>query len=187
MSRSLTFGRSTDTVFAATFLRVGDAVERVGEVRTLVANDLIRVDGSVLVTVDAIVLLSDEIVDSVFMIWSFLLDGLISVGQGTAYSVSYPDLDYPVTMEEVEPRATTRHVRLTVGRGSAYATGTASWDDLYRAFGDAALAFVSAMETLAPRFASDYAEMREQVDAVRRYASESDARLYGPHRRQRFG
>lgn len=177
MPRTLTFGQSRDFVFVATFLRAEGGIEGAEDVDTLSAHDLVRVEGSVLLSVHSIVLLSDEVVDAVFMIWSFLLDGLIQVGEGTAFSISYPDLDYPIAIEEVEPRAAMRHLRITVGRGDACATAVAPWGEFYQALGNGAQAFLTQMERLAPRFETDYTEMREQLVAVRTHAGESDARF----------
>lgn len=185
MPRTLTFGQSREPVYVASFLHVGGEIERIEDVETLVGNDLIRIEGSVLLTVDSTVLLSDEIVDSVFLIWIYLMDGLARVGRGEACALSYPDLDYPVSLEEVEPRAAQRHVRVTVGRGASYATAVVPWDGFYRSLGKAAQSFVGEMERLAPRFASEYAELRALTERVREYAGQHDARLYGPraHRR----
>ena len=185
MPRPFTFGRSPEPVFVATFFLAGDGTERVEHAERLDAPDLVRLEGSILVAVDSVVLLSDEVVDAVFLVWSYLLEGLIGVGAGTAFAGSYPDLDYPVSIEEVAPRASTRHVQITVGRGNAYATAVAPWDEVYRALGSGAHTFLTRMEALAPRFAADYAEMRAQVAAVRALAGESDARLYGGRRVRR--
>lgn len=185
MPRALTFGRSRESVYIASFLDVGDGIEHIDGVEALDGNDLIRIEGSILLTVDSTVLLSDEIVDSVFLIWIYLLDGLVRVGRGEACTTSYPDLDLPIKLEEIEPRAATRHVRLTVGRGTAYATAVVPWGDLYRSISKAAEAFLEQMERLAPRFEADYAELRTQVGSVREHAEQHDARLFGPraHRR----